>query len=431
MQPTPDNRRYPSDRVPADLSDSHVTVPDEAWLEYLDPEFRDRAPWIERTDEGDFRVFEGKRTPIMALETWRVGSRRISRSTFAARRSTRPGAWDPAERLKDMDIDGVDAEVLYFGGPLNSSDQALRLNSVRGYNRWLSDFASYAPDGCWESRRSPSTRLSWRWRRSTGRRGSPASPSGYIPLFPAEGDYGDTRWNPVWEAFKETGLPIGLHSGGRRPGTPDSRLYGAPRFMSGIDHQARGRVGLRADPRSGHAAPPGVEVRGGRGSDRLDVVLPVLLRPSMGKAQVLDQERAERTAQRLFPPAGLRHLHGGPGGLRERHHIGIDNIMWASDYPHSETTWPNSKSLTDEWFTQYGDEDKAKILWENAPSCTGSSERRIGAPFSLPGSGSRRLRWLSSSIALPDGPTICVGNCGRFVRRCRTVPDSERRPPCA
>ena len=54
-----------------------------------------------------------------------------------------------------------------------------------------------------------------------------------------------------------------------------------------------------------------------------------------------------------------------PVGLRERHHIGVDNIMWANDYPHSETTWPNSKSLTDEWFTEFGDEEKAKILWQN------------------------------------------------------------------
>ena len=52
-------------------------------------------------------------------------------------------------------------------------------------------------------------------------------------------------------------------------------------------------------------------------------------------------------------------------GIENRHHIGIDNIMWASDYPHSETTWPNSKTLTDEWFTPYGEEDKAKILWKN------------------------------------------------------------------
>ena len=46
-------------------SDSHVNIPDDAWQQYLDPEFRDRAPRVERTDEGDFRVFEGKRTPII------------------------------------------------------------------------------------------------------------------------------------------------------------------------------------------------------------------------------------------------------------------------------------------------------------------------------------------------------------------------------
>ena len=48
-------------------SDSHVTMPDAAWQEYLDPEFRERAPRIEHTDEGDIRVFEGKRTPILTL----------------------------------------------------------------------------------------------------------------------------------------------------------------------------------------------------------------------------------------------------------------------------------------------------------------------------------------------------------------------------
>ena len=57
----------------------------------------------------------------------------------------RAGAWDPAERIKDMDLDGVDAEVLYVGGPLQSADPGAAPNSVRGYNRWLSDYASHAP----------------------------------------------------------------------------------------------------------------------------------------------------------------------------------------------------------------------------------------------------------------------------------------------
>ena len=113
-------------------SDSHVTMPDEAWQEYLDPEFRDRAPRIERTDEGDFRVFEGKRTPIMTLDN--LAGKKPEEFTLNVRKleDQRAGAGDPVERIKDMDTDGVDAEVLYVGGPLLSPDPALRLNSVRG-----------------------------------------------------------------------------------------------------------------------------------------------------------------------------------------------------------------------------------------------------------------------------------------------------------
>ena len=122
-------------------SDSHVTMPADAWQEYLDPEFRDRAPRIERTDEGDFRVFEGQRTPIMTLDN--LAGKTPEQFSLNVRKleDQRTGAGDPAARIADMDIDGVDAEVLYVGGPLISSDPALRLNSVRGYNRWLSAYS--------------------------------------------------------------------------------------------------------------------------------------------------------------------------------------------------------------------------------------------------------------------------------------------------
>src|SRR5436189_1493302 len=126
-------------------SDSHVNIPDDAWQQYLDPEFRDRAPRIERTDDGDFRVFEGRRTPIMTLDN--LAGKKPEEFSLNVRKldDQRAGAGDPVARLADMDTDGVDAEVLYVGGPLLSSDPELRLNSVRGYNRWLSDYASHAP----------------------------------------------------------------------------------------------------------------------------------------------------------------------------------------------------------------------------------------------------------------------------------------------
>src|SRR5690348_11875591 len=114
------------------LSDSYVTMLDEAWQTYLDLEFRDRASRIEHMEEGDFRVFEGLWTPILALGN--LAGKKLQEYSLNLRRmeDSRPGAWDPAERVKDMDIDGVDAEVLYVGGPLQSKDLGLRLNSVRG-----------------------------------------------------------------------------------------------------------------------------------------------------------------------------------------------------------------------------------------------------------------------------------------------------------
>ena len=110
-------------------SDSHVTMPDEAWQTYLDPELRDRAPRIEHSDEGDFRVFEGKRTPFLMLGSL-AGKKKQHFKLYGKIDETAPGGWDPQARLKDLAVDGVDAEVLFGGGPLNAQDPELELASM-------------------------------------------------------------------------------------------------------------------------------------------------------------------------------------------------------------------------------------------------------------------------------------------------------------
>jgi len=169
-------------------SDSHVTMPDAAWQEYLDPEFRDRAPQVEHTDEGDFRVFEGKRTPIMTLDN--LAGKKPEEFTLNVRKldDQRAGAWDPAERIKDMDLDGVDAEVLYVGGPLLTQDTELRLNSVRGYNRWLSDYSSHAPDRLLGMAAIPIDTPERAAEEIHFAAAQVGLAGGYIPLFPTEGD---------------------------------------------------------------------------------------------------------------------------------------------------------------------------------------------------------------------------------------------------
>jgi predicted TIM-barrel fold metal-dependent hydrolase len=349
-------------------SDSHVTMPDEAWQKYLDPEFRDRAPRIERTQEGDFRVFEGRRTPILTLDNLAGKKPQEYRLNVRKLEDQRSGAWDPVARIKDMDLDGVDAEVLYVGGPLITSDAALRLNSVRGYNRWLSDYASHAPGRLLGVAAIPidtpgRAAEEIRWAAS-----QPGLVSGYIPLFPPEGDYGDPKWDPIWQAFRETGMPVGLHVGGRRPGTPVASIYeSAPRFMTGL---VMSKLTM---------AEAVSELIHGLVMQRFPELKFVSVEGQIGwisffeyyADHLWEKHRYWTKSELKEPPSHYfrRQVYAtfmeDPVGLRERHHIGIDNIMWASDYPHSETTWPNSKALTDEWFTPYGEEDKAKILWKN------------------------------------------------------------------
>src|SRR5262249_12858088 len=126
-------------------SDSHVTIPVDAWQEYLPEHLREKAPRIVRTDDGDFTEFEGKRTPIQTLNN--LAGKKPEDYSLNVRRleDQRPGAWDPAARIRDMDLDGVDAEVLYLGGPLRTADTELRLASIHGYNRWLADYCAPAP----------------------------------------------------------------------------------------------------------------------------------------------------------------------------------------------------------------------------------------------------------------------------------------------
>jgi predicted TIM-barrel fold metal-dependent hydrolase len=252
-------------------------------------------------------LFDGQRTPINALQT--LAGNKPEEYTQNIRRMSdiRPGAWDPAERIKDQAIDGVDAEILYFGGPLASAkDPALRLNSYRGYNRWLADFSSYAPERLLGMAAipvdTPEIALAEiKAAAGFGLRGV------LMPLFPLEGQYGDAEWDEVWPTLVELELPMCLHVGGW---WTDSKLKERPSFYF--------------------------------------------------KRQVFATFMED------------------PVGLRERHEIGIDNIMWSNDYPHSETTWPNSKSLTSEWMSSYPDEERDKILWRNCAGVYGMVGGGVG-----------------------------------------------------
>jgi predicted TIM-barrel fold metal-dependent hydrolase len=351
-------------------ADSHCSMPTEAWQEYLSPEFRERAPRIEHTEEGDFRVFEGTRSPIMTLNN--LAGKKPEEFTLNVRRldEQRSGDWDPVQRIKDQEIDGVDVEVLYGGGGITSSDRAFRLDAVRASHRWMSDYCSAAPGRLLGHAAIPIDTPEMAAEELQRAAKLPGIYGGSIPMFPGpDEDYGNPRWDPLWHAFLDTGLPIGLHVGGRRPGTPQPSIYdSSPRFMTGL---------VMSKMTMAEAVS---ELIHGLVMQRFPELKFIAVEAQIGwisffqyySDHIWEKHRYWTNSELAEPPSHYfrRQVFAtfmeDPVGLRERHHIGIDNIMWASDYPHSETTWPNSKSLTDEWFSSFSDEDKRKVLWENA-----------------------------------------------------------------
>jgi predicted TIM-barrel fold metal-dependent hydrolase len=54
--------------------------------------------------------------------------------------------------------------------------------------------------------------------------------------------------------------------------------------------------------------------------------------------------------------------------MRLRHTVGVDNILWGSDFPHEVSRWPNSLEVMDEQFAAAGvtGEEKRKMMCDNA-----------------------------------------------------------------
>jgi predicted TIM-barrel fold metal-dependent hydrolase len=61
-----------------------------------------------------------------------------------------------------------------------------------------------------------------------------------------------------------------------------------------------------------------------------------------------------------------------PLGVKTYHHMGsADNFMWSTDYPHQASTFPNSREFVEKTFAGVPEEDKRKIVCDNAAKLYG------------------------------------------------------------
>lgn len=389
-------------------ADSHVSLPPKMYKEYLDPKYY--GSW------GDFlndialisKVvdLQGYPFPPEALEVY------DKRGVVSA--AGEVGFFDPVWRLRQTEAEGIAAEFLHPLGPIGCApfidvtnsrcSPELRMAGARAHNRFLADFCSEAPGRLlgvpfiypWPDWDAAVADMVW------------ARESGFYAIFPpytagVPGDLPplyDAWWDPMWAACQDLGLAVHIHAGFGNPQGAVAELarqvFSNANGGDGGDGDGLTAIDLSMLPRfdpdgEGESANsflsgffesfterrPMWQLMLGGVFDRfpkLKVVFSEIHADWVpATLDYLDRAHAEGAGAMKLAPTDYwrRNCAVGTslmryGDVAVRHQVGLNKMMFGSDYPHTEGTWPN----THDWIrTTLGEipEDEARgILGENA-----------------------------------------------------------------
>jgi len=349
------------------------------WADYLPPSLRERAPRIEHADDCDYVIFEGKRRKVnlISAQAGRSGKDFKMEGRVS---DARAGGWMPKARLDDMDQDGMDRAVMFGGGPLGTGDAELFKASFGAYNRWLADFCQYAPERFAGVGYVPMQDVdeSIAMMRDFVKRGLKAV---NIPAFPmsaaknlkssesqmmaltgdinSERTYSDPEFDPFWKAVCDLGIPVTIHLGGRPVRFTEPKFFLSDLLMS----------------KFGMGEPIAIMIYGGVFQRFPDLKL-ASVESGVGWFAFASNYMDETwKKQRYWVNSVLEHepsyfwernIYGSfihdRAGILMREFPGAGNIMWSSDYPHSETTFPDSQKIIEQLFKGVPEDEKNMII---------------------------------------------------------------------
>jgi uncharacterized protein len=285
----------------------------------------------------------------------------------------RPGHSEPVARLADMDLDGVDAEVIFcevsayrFLYQLGDAAESVTV----AFNDAMHEFGSADPDRLIVNAQIPinDVRLAVREVERVAELGVRSL---QLPVYPSElgaPDYYDASYAPLFEAIAATGLPVCCHIGvnqaltdlARRDPTPQGAVFAAQTALS------TGEV-------------LGMWICGGVFERHPDLQL-VLVEPGLGWVpfwlefadDMLQRQGYKMPAISKLPSdyyyrnVALTFISEplSLGSLVDR--LGVENILWSNDYPHPVTSWPDSRRVAADQLAALPTEAQRLIAGGNA-----------------------------------------------------------------
>ncbi len=352
-------------------ADSHVIEPGDLWLKYIDPKYRDRAPRLVRGETHDSYVCgDMELLPIGSVAAAGVPGEKIQRHGRFETHVPR-GGWDPHARLADMARDGVEAEVLYPTMAMRLfalKEPDLQLACFQAYNRWVADYCKAYPDRLKAVGVIPIDDIEIAVAelercRQLGLAG------GSIAIYQSpERHYGDRSFDPLWAAAESMDLPISLHilternpklkrdiSDGIVESSWVQRSLGLMVFNGVLERFPRLKL-VSAENDIGWA--PYFLERIDYIFDRRRNIYPMNL-----SRRELPSAMVKRSLYLTFMRDRI--------GVLNRRHIGLEHILWSSDYPHNDSTWPNSQKVIDYLMEGVPAAERRKIVCDNAVALYG------------------------------------------------------------
>ena len=356
--------------------DDHIIEHANVWTDRLPTRYHDKGPHVIEEDGREYWVWEGFKSTQMGLNAV-AGKPREQWTTEPTRFSDMlPGCYDPKERARDMELDGIRASLCFpslagFGGRVlgGFDDKELAKLCIEAYNDFhIDEWCAAAPalyvplivGQVWD----PVTMAEEIYRCAAKGARALSFPEDTVSLgLPS---LMSESWDPVWQACVDTDITVCMHigsSGSLTNPAPDGPFV-IPIALGNVNAQAAMvTFTLSPVPRKFPTIKLAIS-EGGIGW------IPAAL------------ERADRQFIRHRLWAGMddllpseifkRNIWGcmidEPIGLSFRNHIGIDKILWECDYPHCDSPWPQSQKETEELFiaAEVNEAEANAITHENA-----------------------------------------------------------------
>jgi predicted TIM-barrel fold metal-dependent hydrolase len=355
-------------------ADSHVTEPPNAYIDNIDPKYRATAPRLQHVDDtGDIFVIEGLKIPIPLGIVAAAGKPAEQIRLMGTRfEDLHRGGWDPEARLADQARDGVAAEVIYptVGMAVcNHRDLDYKKACCDAYNRWMAEYCAAHPArllGVGQTAmRTPAEGIrDLEAIRAAGLRGV------MLPGHPGVEDYDSPAYDDFWKAAIALGLPLSFHILTTRDGAP-TRGPRMNAFLSVI----RGCQDIM-----------GMLVLGGvfERHPRLRIVcveadagwVPHFMyrmdhafkrhRNWLPPGQTLSKLPSEYFAENIYTT-----FQDDWVAFRTANLMNWRRLMWANDFPHSDSTWPWSQELLAEHAGELTDVQRRAILSGNVAELYG------------------------------------------------------------